>query len=105
MIFYVAWCRCRINEKQLVKVSWSWSFYKRLSILFRPLSPIPDIFLVLQRDDCGAGEAAGAVCDSRTNETLQEDEQNCFQDGVGYNPGDWIGGSGSDSKLVDQPTL
>ena len=48
--------------------------------------------VILQRDDCGAGEAAGAVCDTRTEETEQQDEQNCFQVGVGYNPGDWIGG-------------
>ena len=47
---------------------------------------------IFQRDDCGAGEAAGAVCDTRTEETEQQDEQNCFQVGVGYNPGDWIGG-------------
>ena len=45
-----------------------------------------------KRDDCGAGEAAGAVCDTRTEEREQQDEQNCFQVGVGYNPGDWIGG-------------
>ena len=52
-----------------------------------------EIFLIIpQEDDCGAGEAAGAVCDTRTEETEQQDEQNCFQVGQSYNPGDWIGG-------------
>ena len=33
----------------------------------------------LQRDDCGPGEAAGAVCDTRSSDREEEDEATCFQ--------------------------
>jgi hypothetical protein len=44
-----------------------------------------------KQDDCGAGEAAGAICDTRSPDQLARDEVNCkFEVGIGYNPGEWI---------------
>ena len=43
-----------------------------------------------KQDDCGAGEAAGAICDTRSEEELAQEQTNCFDVGFGYNPGDWI---------------
>ena len=37
-----------------------------------------------------AGEAAGAICDTRSEEELAQEQSNCFDVGYGYNPGDWI---------------
>ena len=43
-----------------------------------------------KQDDCGAGEAAGAICDTRSEEELAEEQSNCFHIGIGYNAGEWI---------------
>ena len=40
--------------------------------------------------DCGAGEGAGAICDTRSQEEADEEGDECFEVGIGYNPGDWI---------------
>ena len=40
--------------------------------------------------DCGAGEGAGAICDTRSQEEADEVGDDCYDVGIGYNPGDWI---------------
>ena len=49
-----------------------------------------------ERSDCGADQAAGAICDSATEEDLAEEEtrlENCFASGVSFSPADEIGDS------------
>ena len=41
-------------------------------------------------DDCGAGEGAGAICDTRTDRGDNLPGEDCYEVGVGYNAGDWI---------------
>ena len=41
-------------------------------------------------DDCGTGEGAGAICDTRSQEDIENAGEDCFEIGIGYNPGDWI---------------
>lgn len=43
-----------------------------------------------KHDDCGAGEAAGVICDTRSEDQISRETENCFDVGIGYNPGDWI---------------
>ena len=47
-----------------------------------------------ERGDCGSNQAAGAICDSATDEDFMEEEtrlENCFANGVSFSPTDEIG--------------
>ena len=47
-----------------------------------------------QRDNCGSNQAAGAICDSATEEDLTEEEtrlETCYASGVSFSPTDEIG--------------
>ena len=49
-----------------------------------------------ERSDCGSDQAAGAICDSATDDDLAEEEtrlENCFASGVSFSPADEIGDS------------
>ena len=50
--------------------------------------------------DCGGGEGAGVVCDTRTRAEIEAERrmiENCFEDGVSYHYGEYI-----DFTVVDR---
>ena len=51
-------------------------------------------------DDCGGGEGAGVVCDTRTRTEIEDERKmiaRCFEDGVSYHYGEYI-----DFAVVDR---
>ena len=52
------------------------------------------------QDDCGGGEGAGVVCDTRSHKEIEDERKmiaTCFEDGVSYHYGEYI-----DFDVVDR---